>query len=278
LLLSPETQASFSTGSLQSLKTLASGTLYLTQLLLTMSNPAIEAYGFTAVPRKTATLLTLSKASSATPKPLSPSTLALPSSPLATQIHRYAKQELPIETYNHSLRVYFYGLAILSHAFPTWSTSSFEETFFLTCLLHDLGTTPKNIQPTLLSFEFYGGYLALDLLKSLSAPREQAESVVEAVIRHQDLGDTGTITRIGALVQLATIFDNMGGNKELVARETVENVTKAFPRRGWSTCFAATIRRENTLKPWAHTTHLGEEDFPAGVENNYVMAPWDRLE
>lgn len=58
-----------------------------------------------------------------------------------------------------------------------------------------------------MSFEFYGGLLALDLLsKELHAPIEQAESVVEAIIRHQDLGETGKITTIGLLLQLATIF------------------------------------------------------------------------
>lgn len=55
-------------------------------------------------------------------------------------------------------------------------------------------------------------------------------------------------------------------------------MTKAYPRKSWSSCFAATIRRENGLKPWAHTTHLGEEDFPEGVEGNALMAPYDHLE
>jgi cyanamide hydratase len=99
--------------------------------------------------------------------------------------------------------------------------------------------------------------------------------VAEAVIRHQDLGDEGTITRIGALIQLATIFDNMGGQPQLVAKETIEYVVKAYPRMKWSSCFAATIRRENGLKPWAHTTALGESAFPEGVESNELMAPYD---
>lgn len=244
-----------------------------------MSNPAIEAYGWTAVPRKMSTLLALSASSSsgAVAQPISISSISIPSSPLAKSVQAYAQKELAVETYNHSMRVFYYGAAILSHAFPSWSTPSFVETYFLTCMFHDIGTTDTNIRATLLSFEFYGGYLVLDVLKSLNAPIEQAENVAEAVIRHQDLGDTGTITRIGALVQLATIFDNMGGNKELVATETVEEVTKAFPRKGWSGCFAATIRKENSLKPWAHTTHLGEQDFPVGVENNQLMAPYDHL-
>lgn len=40
----------------------------------------------------------------------------------------------------------------------------------------------------------------------LVAPVEQAESVAEAIIRHQDLCEVGKITAVGQLVQLATIF------------------------------------------------------------------------
>ena len=69
--------------------------------------------------------------------------------------------------------------------------------------------------------------------------------------------------------------DNMGKNAELVHKETIEDVVRHFPRKGWSSCFAATIREENRLKPWAHTTALGEEDFPNRVLNNQLMAPYD---
>lgn len=81
------------------------------------------------------------------------------------------------------------------------------ETYFLTCLLHDIGTTPDNQRATQMSFEWYGGFLALDLIrKHCGAPQSQAESVCEAIIRHQDLGETGTITTVGQLIQLATVF------------------------------------------------------------------------
>jgi len=235
----------------------------------------IATYGWEGVPRKVETLLAQSEASSSFPKPLLVSRILLPDSPLARAVHEYAKAELPIETFHHSMRVFYYGQAILDHAFPSWASPSFNETYFLTCLLHDIGTTDKNINATLMSFEFYGGLIVLDLLKKHSAPTPQAEHVAEAVIRHQDLGETGTLTRIGALIQLATIFDNMGGNPQLVDKATIEDVVKAYPRMKWSSCFAATIRKENGLKPWAHTTHLGERDFPEGVEGNKLMAPYD---
>lgn len=146
-----------------------------------------------------------------------------------------------------------------------------------------------------MSFEYFGGYLALDLLASkLKAPLAQAESVAEAVIRHQDLGTEGTLTTLTQIIQLATIFgacgkvidrffsvterrstDNMGGCSGLVHPDTIKNVVKAYPRKGWSACFAATIREENKAKPWAHTKHLGENAFPEGVANNKLMAPYD---
>lgn len=81
---------------------------------------------------------------------------------------------------------------------------------------------------------------------------------------------------MGALIQLATLFDNVGQNPELVSEETIEAVVTAYPRLGWSSCFAATIRQENELKPWSHTTHLGKSDFPEGVLDNKLMEKWDR--
>ncbi|TVY48272.1 Cyanamide hydratase [Lachnellula occidentalis] len=241
------------------------------------ADPSIAAYGFTAVPRSVTALLALSTASTSPAKPIAISSIPLPSSELARKVQEYAEKELPVETFNHSMRVYYFGLAILTHAFPTWSTPSFTETYLLTALLHDLGSTPTHLPSTHLSFEFHGAILALSLLKSLSSPIPQAESVAEAIIRHQDLGEAGTLTRITALLQLATILDNMGSrpHADLVAMGTIESVVGKYPRKGWSGCFAKTIRRENGLKPWAHTTVLGEADFPVGVEGNVLMAPFD---
>jgi cyanamide hydratase len=63
--------------------------------------------------------------------------------------------------------------------------------------------------------------------------------------------------------------------ESLVHHDTIKNVVAAYPRHKWSSCFAATIHKENGLKPWAHTTHLGEEDFPNGVLGNTVMEPYE---
>ncbi|KAJ5175967.1 urea hydro-lyase/cyanamide hydratase [Penicillium canariense] len=242
------------------------------------SSAGISVYGFTPVLSSASTLLETDPPSAA-PVVFPVAQTPIPSTPLAQRIDAYAKAHLPTPTYNHSLRVYHYGIAIKRYRFPTWAFS--DETYFLACLLHDIGTTEENLNATKMSFEFYGGFLALDVLqhqgdsKNATAPKDQAESVAEAIIRHQDLCQKGKITAVGQLLQLATIFDNAGLYSDIVHPSTIEDVTKHFPRLQWSNCFARTIEKENKLKPWSHTSTLGEKDFSLMVLGNTLMAPYE---
>lgn len=72
-----------------------------------MSNPTHD-HGWTAVPRSMEKLL----ASRKDPKPSSPVTvdeISLPGGPLVEQVWEYTKENLPAETFNHSMRVYYLG-------------------------------------------------------------------------------------------------------------------------------------------------------------------------
>ncbi|KAK4161081.1 cyanamide hydratase [Cladorrhinum sp. PSN259] len=211
------------------------------------------------------------------PQPLLVKDIQFPSDdPIVAKAQEHAKSQLPQPTYNHSMRVFYWATTILRQQFPSYASSLSPSTLALTCLLHDIGTAPHNMHATRLSFEFQGGIIALNLLQNtLSAPQPQAEAVCEAIIRHQDLGTVGRITFLGQLIQLATVYDNMSTRPYLVSEETKVDVLKRFPREGWSKCFEKTIREENGLKPWAHTTHLGEEMFPNGVGQNVFMSGFD---
>jgi cyanamide hydratase len=175
-----------------------------------MASDTKTLFGFTPVASSASALL--SSANPSSPAPFIPvSETPVPDTALSQRINEYARSHLPVPTYNHSLRVYHFGLAIKSHLFPSWAFT--DETYFLACVLHDIGTTEENLKSTKLSFEFYGGFLALDVLQKApasapgaAAPRDQAESVAEAIIRHQDLCENGKITAVGQLLQLATIF------------------------------------------------------------------------
>lgn len=132
---------------------------------------------------------------------------------------------------------------------------------------------------TRLSFEFQSGFQALDLLQDTGSNKDQAGAVCETIIRHQDLGTEGNITFLGQLIQLATIYDNVGEHPnvkdfgKIIHEKTREEVNNAFPREGWLGCFAATIRKEEELKPWCHTTHIPK--FAEQVEGNQLQKPYE---
>jgi cyanamide hydratase len=228
----------------------------------------MSKYGFVAVPIDSEAHLNGKKHINP-PTAQHVDSLAIPTSEVAKKIQEYAKEELPLPTYNHSMRVFLYGLAIARDQFPDWNIS--PEVYFATCLLHDIGATPKNIEATKLSFEFYGGIIARDLvLEVTDSDQDFADAVCEAIIRHQDLGTVGNITRLGFLLQLTTILDNVGKNTGLIHHDTILAVNAAYPRHDWLKCFAHVIDSEYAHKPWAHTTALGVEQFKGDVLSNQV--------
>lgn len=113
-----------------------------------------------------------------------------------------------------------------------------------------------------MSFEFYGGIMALNILEAAGSTKDQAAAVCECIIRHQDLGTDGSITFLGQLIHLATIYDNVSdhpyvsGLDTIIHEETREEVIALFPRNGWLGCFARAVTKEMELKPWSHTTHI----------------------
>ena len=238
-----------------------------------MSSAATASYGLTAVPASASAL----EPTNSKPSPVSASSLNPPSSAVAQRIQSHIKSRLPEQTYNHSMRVYSYGLAIARQCFPEWGVtegSRLEETWFLTAMLHDIGTTPDVIGSTRLSYEFWAGVHALEVLQQGDgvSERDQAESVCEAVIRHQDVQDKGFVTLVTQMIQLGTLLDNVGAPQpaKWVHSQTIESVNQRWPREGWSGCFAGTVTDEKRLKPYAMVTRI--EAFEDAIMGNGVTA------
>ena len=57
--------------------------------------------------------------------------------------------------------------------FPSWVYDN--ETYYLSCLLHDIGTAERFLASTKMSFEFKGAIVARDLILQQGAPEDQAE-------------------------------------------------------------------------------------------------------
>lgn len=121
-------------------------------------------YGWPAIPRDpTRTFTDTTTKNLHAPTPHSPSTLPYPSTPLVEKSLAHISSHLPRETLNHSLRVYYYGVAMLTDQFPGWMESGRldPETWMLTCLWHDFGTTEGSLRGTRMSFDFWVGRLVL---------------------------------------------------------------------------------------------------------------------
>ena len=117
------------------------------------------------------------------PVPLSISTHPAPDTDLARKVDQFAKKHLTGPQYNHSRRIYHFGLAIIDASFPHWLDSSKKplskeggigiekdekdqkdgegeggvevdrETWFITCLMHDIGLAEAYHLTTKMSFE-----------------------------------------------------------------------------------------------------------------------------
>ncbi|KAJ7222216.1 hypothetical protein GGX14DRAFT_662909 [Mycena pura] len=270
------------------------------------SDPNVAFYGFTAVPRDPDVLFKdHPTASGDHPKqdPFTVQDFPLPDSPLANEVRAFVKvctplslsftvgggdgehsqqKELDTPTFNHSHRVYVYGAAIAKTHFPDWTYDN--ETYFLACLLHDIGTADKFLATTKMSFEFKGAIVARDLILQLGGVEDQADSVCDAIVRHQDIFvKGGNITQIGQALQLATILDNVGIRANLIHPNLIKTTVEAFPRHGWSAHFARVIDKELSLKPWCHTSTFEIPNWTRGTPSNFatqvlgndVMRPFD---
>lgn len=69
----------------------------------------VKSYGWAAQPRDPSSLLGHRK-NIRDPDPQLVASINLPDSSLATSALDYAKRELNTETFNHSMRVYYYGI------------------------------------------------------------------------------------------------------------------------------------------------------------------------
>jgi cyanamide hydratase len=233
-----------------------------------MSDP-IALYGLTAIPADQSKLAP----ATTTPRPVPVAELKPPSTAFCERINTYTHENLSEDTYRHSLRVYSYGVAIAKECFPQWGLEKggeLDETWFACAMLHDIGTTEKNISSTRLSYEFFAGYLALDLLQKgedgAAATKDQAESVAEAIIRHQDVQPVGNISLLTGLIHLGTLLDNIGAGSHLIHEDTIANVVAEYPRKGWSGCFKNTVETEKKLKPWAMVSRI--DGFESKIEEN----------
>ncbi|KAB2102311.1 Cyanamide hydratase [Alternaria gaisen] len=264
-----------------------------------MTIDEVQANGWTAVP-VSALKIFQARGQLSPPFVIEIEDVYFPSdNPLVAEAQNFAKTRLSAETYNHSMRVFYWGMSqsgkiwqikqwglttatgnmIAKQLLPEHAATLSPVTWALTCLLHDIGTADANFTATRMSFDIYSGIKAMEVLKVLGSTHDQAKAVAEAIIRHEDMGIDGTITFMGQLIQLATLYDNVGRYEDIeefgsmIHETTRDRVNRTFPRLRWCSWFAETVRKEESNKPWCHTAHIPQ--FDAKMEVNTLQKAWE---
>lgn len=76
-----------------------------------MASDPVKIHGWTALPRDPSVILN-GKRNIKSPEPVKVESIVLPDTELSKVVMEYAKKELPEETFNHSMRVYYYGMTV----------------------------------------------------------------------------------------------------------------------------------------------------------------------
>ncbi|KAG7087744.1 hypothetical protein E1B28_013685 [Marasmius oreades] len=210
----------------------------------TNTDPNVAFYGFSPVARDPDVLFDgHPTASGDNPKQdlFTIENFPLPDSSLVRDVKAFVKNELDEQTFNHSNRVYVYGVALTKTHFPHWSYD--YETYYLACLLHDIGTAEKYLATTKMSFEFKGAIVARELIFSLGGVEDQADSVCDAIVRHQDIFvKGGNITMIGQILQLSTV---LGMSIVSIPRLTLDHASSSRQHGMSSQPHSPTTDRDN---------------------------------
>ncbi|KDQ49223.1 hypothetical protein JAAARDRAFT_662587 [Jaapia argillacea MUCL 33604] len=183
--------------------------------------------------------------------------------PIISKALSFARDFLPPWVLNHSLRVYAYGVALATHAGWTedpevvihmgWD----QELWFLAALFHDIGWAPDSEcrcggeDGTRLSFEIWGGMKARELLIEWGAPRWAADEVCEAIIRHTEDYNSGSLRLVTALLNLGPSHDFRAilHAPSLIHPETTSAITLLYPRLGLIYHFVEVTNHETETKP-----------------------------
>ncbi|KAJ6469123.1 hypothetical protein C8R47DRAFT_797141 [Mycena vitilis] len=204
---------------------------------------------------------------------------AVPLDPAHAASFEYAKKITPHEGFIHSVRSYYFALAILYNGFPSETPGvpqiTFEELnrrIYHCCILHDLGwtTTSEGREHPAhgMTFELHGGIMAYEHLHA-AAPNldaQQVGDIVQSIVLHTSQWESGKSSATQILMSLGALFDVCGYDARgpgsfdfLLNRKTVQEIEKEYPRGNFAAEGMEVLQREFTEKPNCLLLH-----FPGG--------------
>jgi len=195
------------------------------------------------------------------------------STPLTETVHKIAKANLPISTFNHCMRVYYFGQMLRCQHLRHLPFTA--ESFYILCLLHALGTSVRLMNSSVMSSEYIGAWKAREILLAEKADKALADAVAEAMIRQRDVGEGGKMSPLAAVLQLGIALDERGEWVELLHQGSVDDVIAAWPRAGYSRLvIKEVVGKEVKRKEWARCTAEGTE-WSQNVRGNAALNKYD---
>ncbi|KAJ7616356.1 hypothetical protein DFH06DRAFT_1365537 [Mycena polygramma] len=204
---------------------------------------------------------------------------SVPLDPAHAASLEYSRKITPHEGFIHSIRCYYFALAMLHNGFPSGTPGvpqiTFEELvrrLYHCTLLHDLGwtTTSEGREHPAhgMTFELHGGIMAYEHLHRAdpSLDAQQVGDIVQSIALHTILWPSGKSSATGALMCLSAWFDvcgyhEAGPGSRFVHRKTVQEIEKAYPRGNFAVEGGQVLGREFSEKPHCLLAH-----FPGGGE------------
>ncbi|KAF8145958.1 hypothetical protein K438DRAFT_1991232 [Mycena galopus ATCC 62051] len=218
---------------------------------------------------------------------------SVPLDPAHAASLEYARKITPHEGFLHSIRSYYFALAILHNGFPSETPGvpqiTFEELnrrIYHTCILHDLGwTTTAEGHAHLaaaMTFELHGGIMAFEHLRA-AAPEldaHQVGDIVQSIVLHTSEWPTGKSSATKTLISLSALFDVCGYDAHgpgsfdfLINRKTVQEIEKEYPRGNFATEGVEVLQNEFKAKPDCLLSHFGpgSDAFLKGVRKDPIV-------
>lgn len=204
------------------------------------------------------------------PKDLDLDTIVIPDTPLVKETQAFVAEKLTDAFFNHSIRAYFWGSML-----KMGDRREFDaETFYLSCLLHDLG----------IADQVHGHYADANCftLESIQAGQQvlskhgcslQQQTVIdEAITLHLNPVVEGEkFGWVAHYLNAGTACDIVGARFKQISRNNRKSVLQKYPRMDLKHDVIRVMRREAELHPCSRMALMKRFGFFNLVKN----APFD---
>jgi len=186
----------------------------------------------------------LAENSAAVAVPRSVAGIAIPESQLAREATEAARTVEPPHLFLHSLRSFVFG-ELFANAKGIKHDS---EVVYVSAVLHDIGLTPEHATPHQ-RFEVDGANLERDLVTKHAKPDDDGYIAWEAVAMHSLYGYARFMKPEVNVLSAGVVTDVGAAFAPQLERSAIEQVLRAFPRRGFNDAFVSILADYAKRKP-----------------------------